>query len=96
MFNTAACYTNNINKKERYRNIALKSAHSLELEEDYVIEYECEECEDCGSENILNTTSHEAQECANCGHVFDMWEDAYIDNANLNLYCPKCVNELLG
>lgn len=89
--------------------MALKDVHSLELEEDYIIEYECddcgavvstdeepEECEECGSENVLNTTSHEAQECANCGHTFDMWEDAYIDGSNFNLYCPNCVDELLG
>jgi ribosomal protein L37AE/L43A len=89
--------------------MALKDVHSLELEEDYIIEYECDdcgavelvdeeptECELCGSENILNTTSHEAQDCVKCGHTFDMWEDAYINTANLNLYCLNCVDDFMG
>lgn len=79
---------------------------NLTHEEDYIIQLECEdcgefsedvsynECETCGSTNVIPETSHEGVECKLCKQAFDMWEDAYIDKTDFELVCESCYNDL--
>lgn len=80
------------------------------LEKDYVIAYECEkcghydedlseepvECEKCGSDEIINTTSHEDTNCDSCGKYIDIWEDIYVANTISDKpdICEDCYNDL--
>ena len=76
------------------------------FEEDYVIGGECEacghrednefdECPKCGSDEIMNDTSHECIECAICGKMIEMWEDAYRNHEECDkLICEDCYEEL--
>lgn len=76
------------------------------LEKDEILESECAECglihleevfecENCGSNNLLDTTSHEDCQCKLCKIMIDMWEDAYrcIDNPYM-LICEDCYSKL--
>lgn len=83
---------------------------NYELEEDYVIAYECMdcdfydpdlleepvECERCGSEDIINTTSHEDTTCDKCGKFIDMWEDVYVADTYTTepIICKYCYQNL--
>ena len=75
----------------------------FDYEEDYIIESVCQECgqthceevemcEECGSDNLINETSHEGTICDNCKHTFDMWDNNYSDG-NLSI-CEDCYTEL--
>ncbi len=68
-------------------------------EEDYVIQAECVncgsvhfeevlECEDCGSELVMNETSHEGMECIACTKIFDMWTNCYVKEDEY--LCEEC------
>lgn len=71
----------------------------LTFEEDFVIECVCDECghvhkdevfncNECGSEELLNETSHEGMLCSICGGYIDMWTDLYV---NGDIYvCENC------
>lgn len=50
-------------------------------------------CQNCGGD-VLIMTIHEVEECSNCGHTFDMWEDAYRDDFEDALICEDCYFEL--
>lgn len=83
---------------------------NYELEPDYVIAYDCEncgfheqdpteepiECEKCGSDEVINTTSHEDTTCDRCGGYIDIWEDIYVADTystEPNI-CENCYNSL--
>ncbi len=85
----------------------------FESEEDELLDYECEvcghhveavdgedieACEECGSEAIIKTTSHEDEACSRCHQVFEMWEDAYRQQAYKQedelLICENCFDKL--
>lgn len=75
-------------------------------EEDFIFHVECgdcggingdmtyDECEKCGSTNLIVETGHENMECKLCKQPFDMWEDAYIDKTDFDLVCDDCYNDL--
>ena len=82
--------------------------------EDALIEVECGDCgnmhltdmelnycESCGSDNLINYTSHEGIYCGLCSHTFDMWEDGYRWDGGVLpeklkdvLICTDCYDEL--
>lgn len=77
------------------------------FQEDFIIQQECEdcgwsddepeedtECPECESANIMNYTSHEGLECNVCEKRLDMWEDAYVDTSEGNMYCESCVRKI--
>lgn len=72
--------------------------------ETVVIQVECEECghieeiedgeepwccEECQSENIMNTTNIEENICSGCDHQFDMWDEFY-ENEDGEFLCESC------
>jgi len=75
--------------------------------ETQVIQVECEECkhieeiedgeepwccEECQSENIMNTTNIEGNICSGCDKEFDMWDEFY-ENENGDFLCESCEQE---
>lgn len=86
----------------------MKTADFIE-EEDYGIEFECEDCDrtgdytefldteccpDCESNSILISTSHEGVDCSECGGALDMWETGYRNAKEGILICEDCYEEL--
>lgn len=77
----------------------------FEFEEDYVIECVCEdcakihgdevsECEECGSEYVINETSHEGTFCDKCKYPFDMWDGNYFSSKHNMVICEDCYHDL--
>lgn len=83
---------------------------NYELEEDYALSYECDncghydedlyeepiECEKCGSDDIIPTTAHENTVCDKCSGHIDMWVDVYVANTRTphQIICKDCYDEL--
>ena len=83
---------------------------NYELEEDYALVYECDncghheedlygepvECERCGSDNIIPTTAHENTLCDKCNGHIDMWVDVYVADTRTpyQIICKDCYDEL--
>ena len=83
---------------------------NYELEEDYAIACECEncgyydsdpldepvECVECGSDEIIPTTAHEDTTCDRCGGHIDMWVDVYVADTYSTEpnICEDCYEEL--
>lgn len=90
----------------------------FEFEEDFVLAYECEdckhyedwgydeepeECSECGSNDLINNTSHEDTECDMCRGYIDMWQDGYrymgdnkeyLEKEDSGLICEDCYEKL--
>lgn len=81
----------------------------FEYEEDYAIAYECddcghyedsddEECPECYSDVLIYETSHEGLECDLCEHIFDPWEDWYVNDSDkdtrIEHICENCHSDL--
>lgn len=90
----------------------------FQFEEDFVLSYECGDChyyEDwslevepsncskCGSEDVLNNTSHEGDQCDICNFYFNLWNDGYrymgndeefIKHQDSQIICDDCYQKL--
>ena len=61
-----------------------------------------EECPECSSDNLINSTCHEGLDCGLCDHTFDTWEDGYAwtgtgsvpKELSGELICDKCFEDL--
>lgn len=79
-------------------------------EEDEIISKDCEDCDshfegsdiedlgvcpDCGSKNLINSTSHEGVDCAICDKPLDIFENGYRNEKDSDkLICEDCYEEL--
>ena len=77
-------------------------------EDDEIVDAECEECgyieenetkcedsvcSECGGHLMINTI-HESCQCAFCGCLIDMWDDAYRAVESTTLICEECYKKL--
>ena len=86
-----------------------QSDFNAEVEEDFGIGFECEDCgntgsyeeyeeeencPECQSTSILQETSHDGVDCVVCKTAFDMWEDGHRSKTSKDLVCTYCYDEL--
>lgn len=91
----------------KLEDITKEDFQTFELEEDYIIQADCEdcgesyeeeveECEVCGSDDIVNETSHEGLRCEPCQQYFDRWDNIMLGRVGEEpvAICDACYEKL--